>query len=246
MNNEVTKAMILAAGEGTRLRPLTVTMPKVLLPVGGVPLICHTLAWLKNQGISKVAINTHYQGSKIVDLLGNGSEFGLEITYSHEETPLGTAGGVKKIEHFFDGAFIVVYGDIMTNFDLKAMIRFHKANKSEATLALVRVTDPKGWGMVETDINGRILKFIEKPPAGTLTGGLGNGAIYVIEKRVLSYIPVNKFFDFGFDVFPLLLATDLPIYGYTLTSDDYLIDIGTIERYRQANEDIMRIKKLRE
>lgn len=237
MRSDVVKAIVLAAGEGTRLRPLTMETPKVLLPVDGVCLMEHTLNWLKGHGISEVAINLYHLGEKIRDFLGDGSRFGMKISYSPEATLLGTAGGVKKMESSFSNTFIVVYGDVLTTFDLGAMLRFHKAKSSLATLAIGRVSNPWDFGIVEMNAEGRILGFVEKPPRGTEKGNLGNSGVYIFETGIFSYIPDRGAADFAYDVFPRLVASGLPAYGYLLKPEDYFIDIGTIERYYQANED---------
>jgi len=232
------KAMILAAGEGIRLKPLTLETPKVLLPVGGVPLIEHTLVWLRSHGVSEVAINLCHLGDKIRDFLGDGSRLGVSITYSFEEKLLGTAGGVKKLERFFDGTFVVVCGDILTDFDLAAMAGFHQARGSAATLAVLQVADPRQYGIVSMDRRGRVLSFVEKPPPGSEAGKLGSAGVYILGREVLDYIPGQCFADFARDVFPEIIELGVPVYGYHLKAEDYLLDIGTIERYRQANEDV--------
>lgn len=236
--SKVSKAMVLAAGEGTRLSPLTLETPKVLLPVGAVPLVCRTLAWLKSHGISQVAINLYHLGNKIREFLGNGSWFGVEISYSWEETLLGTAGGVKKMAHFFSNTFVVVYGDVLTDFDLAAMISFHQEKKALVTLALFEAPEPSEVGVVQLDKDGRVLDFVEKPPKEADLGNLGSGGVYVLERQVLDYIPNQGFCDFAYDIFPKLIQAGLPIYGYVLDSQDYLIDIGTPEKCCQANKDV--------
>jgi len=238
IGSEVHKAMILAAGEGTRLRPLTLETPKVLLAVGEKPLIRYTLSWLKSHGITELAINLCHLGNEIKNLLGDGSRFGINISYSFEETLLGTAGGVKRMEHFFDDTFVVIYGDILTDFNLKEMIRFHQERKAVATLALLKVPNPWEVGIVEVDKEGRILSFVEKPPRGSETGNLASGAIYVLEREILDYIPAKGASDFAYDILPKLIKLGLPVYGYILQPEDYLIDIGTIEKYQQANQDV--------
>ncbi len=238
MSGDVTKATILAAGEGSRLRPLTLQMPKVLLPVGGIPLIQYTLAWLKSHGIFEVAINLHHFGDRIRAFLGDGSSFGVKIYYSPEKELLGTAGGVKRMEKFFNTKFVVVYSDILTDFDLSAMIDFHKAKTALATLALLEVSTLWESGIVETDRQGRLVSFREKPHREPEAGNLSNGGVYVLEKEILDYIPSQSFCDFGYDIFPKLLELDLPVYGYVLKPEDYLIDIGTLDKYHKANEDI--------
>lgn len=233
------KAMILAAGEGTRLRPLTLETPKVLLPVGGRPLIEYTLSWLRRHGITQVAINLHYLGDEIKKFLGDGSRFRMRVFYSAEERPLGTAGGVKRMEQFFDDTFVVVYGDNLTNFDLLDMIEFHREKKAIATMVIFKATNPREVGVVEIDHEGRILSLIEKPqfpfPRSPI---LGSGGIYILEKEILSYISDQDSPDFAYDIFPKLIKLGLPIYGFKLKPEDYFIDIGTLDKYQKANNDV--------
>jgi NDP-sugar pyrophosphorylase family protein len=243
MSRKIDQAMLLAAGEGTRLRPLTLEMPKVLLPIGGQPLIEYQLSWLKHHGIQEVAINLYHLGNKVKDFLGDGSHFGVKIFYSTEEKLLGTAGGVKRMEHFFHNTFVIVYADVLTNFDLSAMVKFHQEKKAAATLVIFEAPNPTEVGVVEMSPEGRILSFVEKPKAANLElQSLASGGVYILEKEVLKYIPAQGFSDFAYDIFPKLLELSLPIYGYALKSQDYLIDIGTIEKYNQANKDIMKFK----
>lgn len=247
------KAMILAAGEGTRLRPLTLDTPKALLPVGGLPLIQHQLAWLKSHGIQEAAINLHHLGEKIKDFLGNGSRWGMRISYSPEETLLGTAGGVKRMEHFFPDTFVVLYGDILTNFDLSAMVNFHQQKSAVATLVIFEAANPWEVGVVEMDREGRILGFEEKPqssvpsPQSLVSSPqspvLASGGVYVLEKQVLDHIRAQGFSDFAYDIFPKLIRLGLPLYGYVLSSKDhFIIDIGTWDKYREANENVGKFK----
>lgn len=237
------KAMLLAAGEGTRLRPFTLEMPKILLPIGGQPLIEYQLSWLKHHGIQEVAINLYHLSNKVKDFLGDGSHFGVKIFYSTEEKLLGTAGGVKRMEHLFHNTFAVVYADVLTNFNLSAMVKFHQEKKAAATLVIFEAPNPTEVGVVEMSPEGRILSFVEKPKAANLElQSLASGGVYVLEKEVLKHIPAQGFSDFAYDIFPKLLELSLPIYGYALKSQDYLIDIGTIEKYNQAREDIMKFK----
>ena len=238
VGNEIHQAMILAAGEGIRLRPLTLETPKVLLPVGGVPLIEHTLIWLKNYGISEVAINLHHMGEKIKEFLGDGSRFEMKVSYSPEETLLGTAGGVKRMEHFFKSTFVVVYGDVLTDFNLTDMIQFHRKKEAMATLAVLEIPNPWAVGVVEINEQGRVLSFVEKPPCGSEAGNLASGGVYILEREILDYIPGGVFSDFAYDIFPQLIEPSFPIYGYALKPEDYLTDIGTIDKYQKANEDV--------
>jgi NDP-sugar pyrophosphorylase family protein len=232
------KAMVLAAGEGTRLRPLTSAVPKALLPVAGVPLIERTLLWLKSHNVDEVAINLHYLGKQIEHFLGDGARFGIRIVYSPEEFLLGTAGGVKRLDYFFDSTFVVVYGDVVTDFNLSAMASFHRQKKAIATLAILKVPNPWEVGVVQIIEDGKLLSFVEKPPRGSEPGNLGSGGVYVLEKEALDYIPSNGFCDFAHDVFPKIINLGLPVYGYFLNHHDYLLDIGTLEKYQTANEEL--------
>lgn len=231
------KAMILAAGDGTRLRPLTSETPKVLLNVAGVPLISYILAWLKSHGIVEVAINIHHSGEKVKEFLEDGSSSGVKISYSFEEILLGTSGGVKRMESFFDETLVVIYGDILTDFDLGGMVKFHKLKGALVTIAVQEVPNPWDVGIVKMNEEGKILSFVEKPARGLKVGNLGSGGVYVLEKQALDYVPNDGFSDFAYDIFPKLIQLGFPMYGYTLKYTDYLIDIGTIDRYRKADQD---------
>jgi NDP-sugar pyrophosphorylase family protein len=230
--------MILAAGEGSRLRPLTSTIPKPLLPVGDKQIIVHQLRWLRYHGVSEVAINLHHFGEKIQNELGDGSQFSMRIYYSYEEKLLGTAGGVKKMEHLFNDTFFIIYGDIFTTLNLSEMAKAHRKKNAFITVALFSSLKPWEVGIVEINDDSKLLSFTEKPPKGTEKGNLSNGGIYIVEPGIFNYIPEAMYYDFGHDVFPQLMAEKIPVYGYVLKPDDYLIDIGTIENYRKVNEDI--------
>ena len=232
------KAMILAAGEGTRLRPLSLSLPKVLAPLNGAPLLQFTLEWLKRHGVRQVAINLCHLGPKILDFCSDGSRFDLRITYSWEEAPLGTAGGVKKIAGFFDQAFIVVYGDVLTNLDLSRMMRWHKLKRGVATIAAHKVVNPWQSGVVSLNRHGQIVEFVEKPRLEAEPECLVNGGVYILEKSILNYIPDDGYCDFGYDVFPMLISSGIPIYAYILGDEEYLIDIGDWEHYGQAINDL--------
>ena len=238
---DVTRAMILAAGEGTRLRPLTRETPKVLLTVGGVPLVYHTLAWLRRHGICDVAINLCHLADEVKDNLGDGSSLGISIIYCEEERLLGTAGGVKRMEGWFSETFAVVYGDVLTDMDLSAMIQFHADIGASATIALQEVEDAAGKGVVRTEEQGRIRSFVEKPALGAEPGCLINAGIYLLEPEILEHVEPG-FSDFGTDVFPRLLDRGVRMYGWRLRPWEYLVDIGTPEAYQQANDDMGRGK----
>lgn len=238
MTSNVTKAMILAAGEGTRLRPLTLETPKPLLPVGDIPVVIRQLQWLKSHGVGTIAINLYHIGEKIEAELGDGSRFGMKIYYSNEETLLGTAGGLKRMETIFDSTFFIAYGDILTDLSLTEMAAFHREKNALVTIALFETQTPWEVGVVELEEDGRVISFTEKPPRGTEKGNLSNGGIYVAEPDIFNYIPESGYSDFGFDIFPKLLTENRKMYGYTLKPDDYLIDIGTLGKYRKANDDM--------
>jgi len=241
------KAMILAAGEGTRLRPLTLNTPKAMLPVAGTPLMLRTIRWLKLYGITEIGINLHYLGGRIIGCLGDGTDLGVKIEYSPEEIILGTAGGVKRMESFFhEGTFVVVYGDILTDFNLGKMIDYHYTTGAITTVALITTLNTSEVGIVELDKKGRILSFVEKPPLGTEKGNLANGGIYVVEPKIFDYIPGEELSDFAFDIFPRLLNDGLPLYGYKLEPKEYLIDIGSIDKYEKANRDCLSRKNYAE
>jgi len=232
--SSVTRALILAAGEGTRLRPLTLDCPKPMLPVAGQPLLEHTIRWLSAHGIREIAINLHHQPEAITDYFGDGRRFGVHITYSLEDPILGTAGAAKRLEHFFTGDFVVVYGDVLTNLDLTALIGFHRRQLAAVTVALYRVENPSACGLVGLDGNGRITRFVEKPPPDEVFTDLANTGVLVVESLVLAHIPPDTFYDFGHDLLPDLLAKGMPLYGYPIPDTTYLIDIGTPEKYQQA------------
>jgi len=227
------KGMILAAGEGRRLRPLTNYLPKPMLPVGGRPLLEHILTHLRNCGITNLAINLHHLPQAVIDHFGDGNRWGVRLRYSVEEELLGSAGGVKRLESFFDEPFVVYYGDLFTRADLRPMIAAHRRGESIATMGLYRVPDPWNRGIVQLDSGGRITRFVEKPPREEAFSNLANAGIYVLEPDVLRYIPPDQPCDFGRDVFPALLADGAPVAGYVL--DAPLIDIGLPEKYREAN-----------
>jgi len=227
------KAMILAAGEGRRLRPLTNHLPKPMLPVADKPLLEHTLIYLRNHDITEVAINLHHLAQAVIDYFGDGSDWGVSLRYSVEEALLGSAGGVKRVEDFFDDTFIVYYGDLFTQADLHPMIDLHRQRGAPATMGLYRVPDPWNRGIVELNDEQLITRFAEKPPRDQAFSDLANAGIYVLEPEVLDSIPAGQMYDFGHDVFPNMLANGLEIAGYVI--EETLIDIGLPEKYEEAN-----------
>jgi len=228
--------MILAAGMGTRLQPLTNECPKPLLPVGDRPVLAHIIRWLGHHKVTEIAVNLHHRAEAVTDYFGDGRDYGVRLHYSIEESLLGTAGALTSFADFLDTTFVVVYGDVLTNLDLESMLAFHRRKKASLTLALYRVDDPSRCGLVDMDAQQRIRQFIEKPETDQIFTDLANGGIYIIEPAVVGQIPMNQFYDFGHDLFPKLLAQDVPFYGYPI-GDAYLIDMGTLETYAQARRD---------
>jgi mannose-1-phosphate guanylyltransferase len=229
------KAMVLAAGRGTRLWPLTADCPKPMLPIGGKPLLEHTLVLLRQHQVTEVVINLHHGSDAITGYFGDGSRWGMCITYSHEEQLLGTAGAVRKVADLFDETFLVIYGDVFTHANLTMLTRFHKERGASVTIGLYRVSNPTQCGLVGLDASARVTRFIEKPPPELVFTDLANAGVYAIEPEVLDYLPEQPPLDFGHDVFPRLLEAGMYLFGYLMS--DYLIDIGTLEKYETAQRD---------
>ena len=232
------KAMVLAAGKGTRLFPLTGEVPKPLAPVANVSIIEHIFELLAVHGVGEVYANVHYLADVLLEAYGEEALInGMSVRLSREERLLGTAGGVKRLAKHFDETFVVVSGDALTDIDLKDLVAFHKEKGALATMALQRVHDTSGFGVVEIDEEGDILGFQEKPEPREAVSTLANTGIYVLEPRALDYIPKNTFFDFAKDVFPRFLEAGERFVGYQ--GDFYWSDIGTLEAYLQAQYDAL-------
>jgi NDP-sugar pyrophosphorylase family protein len=227
------KGMILAAGEGQRLRPLTEHLPKPMLPIAGRPLMEHTILHLCDCGVTDLAINLYHLPAAVMDYFGNGSRWGVRLRYSVEEKLMGSAGGVKRLQTFFDDTFMVYYGDVFTRADLRPMIAFHRRAGVLATMGLYQVPDPWNRGIVQLDNSQTIVRFVEKPPRDQVFSNLANAGIYILEPEVLDCIPAGQAYDFGNDVFPKMLAEGARIAGYVI--EDTLIDIGLPEKYAEAN-----------
>ncbi|MBX3001649.1 MAG: nucleotidyltransferase family protein, partial [Caldilineaceae bacterium] len=240
------KALILAAGQGTRLRPLTDDCPKPMVAINGQPLLEYLVGWLKGHRIDEVAINLHYRPQVITDYFGDGSAFGVKIIYSYEDPILGTAGAARKLTTLFaDGPFVVVYGDVLTDLDLSDLLAAHERNRQRdpstaATISLMSVANPTEVGLVDVAADGKIRRFVEKPRADEVFTDLANAGVMVIEPFLLESIPPDTFYDFGLHLFPQLLAEDLSLYGWILPHHAYCLDIGTLEKYEQAQVDWQR------
>jgi mannose-1-phosphate guanylyltransferase/phosphomannomutase len=231
------KAVVMAGGEGSRLRPLTINRPKPMVPLVNKPVIVHILELLKKHGITDVVLTLQYMADVVQDYLGDGSSMGMNISYSIEEVPLGTAGSVKNAQKYLDDTFIVISGDAVTDFDLKAIMDYHQAKKSMATLVLYRVPNPLEYGVVIINPEGRIQEFQEKPSWGQVMSDTVNTGIYVLEPKVLDLFEAGKNFDFSKDLFPILLQNGDPLYGYV--AGGYWCDIGNIPEYIRATSDVL-------
>lgn len=230
--------MILAAGLGTRLRPLTDRLPKPLLSIAGHPLIHYTLAWIASAGIRQVLINLHYHGERIREALGDGSRFGLEVSYSDEPKILGTGGGLKHVERFFaDEPFLVVNADVLTTLDPRTLIAAHDARRPLATLAVRHDSDVAAYGAIGLDSEGRVRRFLGR---GTWTGpalqDLMFTGIHVVDPRVFADIPAGVFSPIT-DAYIALVERGEPLFGYR--TDAFWIDIGTPDRYALAERAAM-------
>jgi len=236
------KAMVLAAGKGTRLRPLTDVLPKPAVPVAGKPIIEHIFELLAESGFDEVHVNVCHLADVLLDLYGGGASFGgMAVHLTREEELLGTAGSVKRMAsaaaRSFDSTFVVVMGDALTDVDLGEVVAFHKERGALATMALMRVEDTSQYGVVELDPRGNIVGFQEKPCPEDAVSNLANTGVYVLEPEALDYIPEGAFYDFANDVFPRLLTAGERLVGYE--GDFYWSDIGTLAAYRQAQLDAL-------
>jgi mannose-1-phosphate guanylyltransferase/phosphomannomutase len=232
------RAVIIAGGSGTRLRPLTYNTPKPMVPLFNKPFLQYQMELLKRHGITEIIVNLHYLSNVIEDYFGDGSELGLKIFYSREEKALGTAGAVKLAEEFFDDEpLVVLNGDILTDVDLSAILAFHKEKKARATITMIRVTDPTAYGLIFTDGDGQVTRFLEKPSWDEATVDTVNAGIYVLDPSVFRYVPRNEAYSFERGLFPLLLQLNERVCGYT--TDAYWLDIGSPVKYLQAHTDIL-------
>jgi NDP-sugar pyrophosphorylase family protein len=231
--------MILAGGMSTRLYPLTRQVPKPLVPIAGEPNSGHLMRYLRSFGIEEVAINVHYLADRILEAFGDGSQYGVKLTYLHEGTLMGSAGGVKQMEAFLrDDTFVVIGCDELTDMNLDALIAFHKKKEAVASIALVHADDVTQYGVVVLDEDGRIVEFQEKPPRGQQKSHLVNTGVYVFEPEILERIPACEFWDFGKNVFPELQRERAPFYGLQMQGA-YWRDIGTPNEYRAATRDVL-------
>lgn len=231
------KAVVLVGGEGTRLRPLTYHTVKAMVPVLDRPFLEYLLRHLASHHVDEVILAMGYKPDSIKSYFARACGFRPKLVYSIEPEPLGTAGAVKYAEKYLDDTFFVLNGDVFTTVDLTAMLRFHKESRAKITIAVTPAEDPTRFGVIETDNQHRIKRFIEKPRRDQVTTNNINAGIYILEKDVLAHIPSGKRVMFEHDVFPALLNAAEPLYAYQV--DAYWIDIGTLENYRQLNSDLL-------
>ena len=234
------KAVIMAGGKGSRLRPLTCTLPKPMMPVMNKPLMLYTIELLKKYGITDIAVTLQHLPKRIEDYFGEGEELGVNLTYFEEHIPLGTAGGVRNAADFLDETFVVISGDALTDFDLKKALDFHREKKGMCTLLLTRVDNPLEFGVCTLDGNNRITRYLEKPGWGEVFSDTVNTGIYIMEPEIFDLYPQETFFDYSRDLFPLMLEKDIPLYGFTARG--YWSDIGDLGQYRQTHMDILQGK----
>jgi mannose-1-phosphate guanylyltransferase / phosphomannomutase len=234
------KAVVMAGGEGTRLRPLTSNQPKPMVPVVGKPCMEHILELLREHGMGEVIVTVAFLPQAIRSYFGQGETLGMEIGYSVEESPLGTAGSVRLAGKQLDETFLVISGDALCDVDLSALVAFHKEKGAAVTIGLKSVENPLEFGIVVTDEEGRIERFLEKPSWGQVFSDTINTGIYVMEPEVLKHVPGDRPYDFSKELFPYLLEMGRPLYGYVM--DGYWQDIGNLDQFRQANFDALEEK----
>jgi mannose-1-phosphate guanylyltransferase len=231
------KAVILVGGPGTRLQPLTDDRPKSVVPVLNRPIMEHIMAYLKQFGIEDIILTLSYLPDVIQGYLGDGSRLGVRLTYCVEKEPLGTAGAVKNAEAYLDGTFLVMNGDVFTDMNLNDMFAFHRSKKAMATISLTWVDNPGAFGVVETDADQKVKRFIEKPPLSEATTNWINAGTYILEPEVLAHIPSDRHYMFEKGLFPHLLDTGMPVFGYPYRG--YWLDMGTPEKYFSLNIDLL-------
>ena len=230
------RAVVMAGGEGSRLRPLTSRRPKPLAPIANRPVMEHIIHLLRDAGITEIVATLHYLADEIETYFGDGSQFGVQMHYVVEDTPLGTAGAVKMAESILrDDTFIIISGDALTDLDIPGLVNAHREAKNAATIALLRVNNPLEFGVVTTDDSGQITRFLEKPSWGEVFSDTINTGIYVLEPPIFDYMEPGKSYDFSKDLFPRMLRDEKRLGGHVISN--YWADIGNLQQYQQANYD---------
>ncbi len=231
------RAVIMAGGQGTRLRPLTSDRPKPMIPIVNVPCMEHIVRLLKRYGFEDIVVTLEYMPEAIRGYFGDGVSWGVKMEYSVEEEPLGTAGSVKYVEEWLTERFVIVSGDALTDVDLEKAVAFHEERGAEVTLVLKKVEDPSEFGIVVVDDEGRVTEFLEKPDEDEVFSYTANTGIYVVEPDVLREIPEGEEYDWSKDLFPKLLDEGRSVCGYVM--EGYWEDIGNIEQYIGAQRDVL-------
>lgn len=232
------RAMILAAGVGSRLDPLTRNVPKPLVPILNRPVMEYLIELLKKHGFNEIMVNLHYLGDQIEAYFGDGKKWGVDIHWSREDKLWGDAGSVKRVEEFFkDETFIVIGGDDLTDMDLTKLVKAHKEKGAISTLALSLVDDPSEYGIVLMNEDNRTTRFLEKPKGEVIFSNTANTGVYVFEPQIFDLIPRGTFYLFGKQVFPLLLEQRLPVYGHLTAA--YWKDVGNLKVYQQTHKDVL-------
>ncbi len=231
------KAVVMAGGFGTRIQPLTNSLPKPMLPIVNIPMMEHTIKRLISLGVEEFIVLLYYKPEIIKNYFGDGSRLGVKIKYVQPDADYGTAGALKKAQHYLNETFIVVSGDVVTDFDLREVAGFHEFKKSLVTITLTSVSDPLQFGIVITDKEGKIIKFLEKPGWGEVFSDTINTGIYIMEPEILKFIPENIPFDFSKDLFPLLIEKGIKLFGFK--ADGYWKDVGNPDAYREVHNDIL-------
>lgn len=231
------KAVIMAGGFGTRLRPLTMNIPKPMVPIVNIPMMEHIVNLLKKHGIKKIVSLLYFQPEKITSYFEDGSRFGIDMDYVQAAADYGTAGSVKNAYEHLNERFIIISGDVLTDFDLTKAVEFHQNKGAKATILLTRVDTPLQYGIVMTDGEGKITRFLEKPSWGQVFSDTINTGIYILEPEVLEMIPYREEFDFSKDLFPKMLELNMPLYGYI--ADGYWRDVGNLDEYIIGQHDAL-------
>jgi NDP-sugar pyrophosphorylase family protein len=231
------KAMVLAAGVGSRLAPLTTSVPKPMVEIAGRPLLEHTIQYLRDFDVRSVVMNLHYLPEVIANHFQHGDRWGMKIAYSHEQELLGTAGAVKKVAYLFTERFLVVYGDNLTSCNLRKFEEFHVRAGAAVSVALFKRDDTSQSGVAELDDSGRIRRFVEKPRLGQTDSNWVNAGLLIAEREIFDFIPEGAPVDFGRDVLPALIAAGKPVYGYRMTNNERLWWIDTPMDYQRVCSD---------
>ncbi|MFN4226980.1 MAG: sugar phosphate nucleotidyltransferase [Candidatus Ratteibacteria bacterium] len=233
------KALLLLGGFGTRLRPFTITTPKALLPLVNYPFIAYQFELLRKYNIEEVVLGIGYKGNEFKKAIEIGKKMGIKVYLSYEKNPLGTGGGIKNAEKFLKGKepFFVFNGDVLADFNLEKILNFHKEKNAYITIGMVKVPDPSSYGLILTDDQMRILKFIEKPQREEIVTDTINAGVYIFQPEVLEEIPQNKEVSVEKEVFPKILQEGKEIYGYIHYG--YWLDVGTIEKFKKGNFDLI-------